>query len=70
MTLQFLFFFRELVIIGQLLPREDFSQGKDDDVLAAHDVHNLAVAVGLKWREVIINPPSNNTENSPHNCDL
>ena len=45
---EFLFFLRELVIVGQLLPRENLPQGKNDDMLAAHDVHNLAVAVGLK----------------------
>ena len=49
-TFQFLFFFRELVVIGELLPRENLPQSKNDDMLPAHDVHNLAVAAGLKLR--------------------
>ena len=48
MAFQFLFFFRELIVVGQLLTRENLSQCENDDMLAAHDVDNLAVAVWLE----------------------
>ena len=52
MAFQFLFFFRELVVVGELLTGEDLPEGEDDDVLLAQDVDNLAVAVGLKWNNI------------------
>jgi hypothetical protein len=39
---------RELVVICQLLAREDLPKSKYDDVLFAEDVTDLAVAIRLK----------------------
>ena len=38
----------ELVVVGQLLSGEDFSQGKNDNVFLPKNVYNLAVAIWLK----------------------
>ena len=54
MTFKFLFFFGELVVICELLTRENLSQCKYDDMFAAHDVHNLAVAVWLQLKDIIL----------------
>ena len=48
MTLYLVLFSWKLVVISEFFTREDLSQRKDDDVLGPKDVHNLAVAVGLK----------------------
>ena len=53
-TFQFLFFFGELVVVCELLTREDLSQCKYDDMFAAHDVRNLAVAVWLQLEDIIL----------------
>ena len=42
------FFSRKLVIISEFFTRKYFPHCKDDDVFGAKNVHNLAVAVGLK----------------------
>ena len=49
MTFYLVFLSWKLVIISQLFTGEYLSQSKDDDVFGAKDIHNLAVAVGLKW---------------------
>ena len=38
----------KLVVVGQLLPRENLSQSKDDYVFLAQNVYDFAVAIWLK----------------------
>ena len=47
-TLDLHVLYGELVVIGQLFPREDFSQGKNNNVFLPKNVYNLAVAIWLK----------------------
>ena len=44
---------RELVVVGQLLTREDLPQGEDDDVLLTENITDFAVAVRLKTKNLV-----------------
>ena len=43
----------ELVVVGQLLTREDLPQGEDDDVLLTENITDFAVAVRLKTKNLV-----------------
>ena len=43
----------KLVVVGQLLTREDLSQGEDDDVLLTENITDFAVAVRLKIKNLV-----------------
>ena len=52
-ALNLVFFSRKLVVISEFFTRKYLPHCKDDDVFGSKDVHDLAVAVGLKWNNIV-----------------